>query len=90
MGYKLTFSHEAAQALKAFEKSGNKALCRKVFALTEELREHPQTGTGKPERLKHDRRGQWSRRINDEHRLTYRIDEDEETVYVLEMRDHYE
>ena len=89
MGYKLNFTPKAIRDLKEFEKSGDRSMNRKVLALTEELRVHPRTGTGKPERLKHDRQGQWSRRINDEHRLTYRIDDEAGIVHILEMRDHY-
>ncbi|EON77716.1 YoeB toxin protein [Lunatimonas lonarensis] len=41
--------------------------------LLEELTEHPFSGTGKPEPLKHSLSGMWSRRINKEHRLIYEV-----------------
>ncbi|MGY6743257.1 MAG: Txe/YoeB family addiction module toxin [Cecembia sp.] len=44
-------------------------------------------GTGKPEPLKHDLSGWWSRRINLEHRLVYRIELD--SIYILQCRYHY-
>ncbi len=45
------------------------------------------SGIGKPEPLKHDLSGYWSRRINDEHRIIYRIDDD--NVYIASCKDHY-
>ncbi len=89
MSYIIRYSDKAMTDACVHDKSGDKAIMRKIKSLLEELSEHPHTGTGKPERLKHDRRGQWSRRINDEHRLTYRIDDEAGIVHILEMRDHY-
>jgi hypothetical protein len=48
---------------------------------------HPFTGTGKPDPLKGDLSGYWSHRIDDEHRLVYRVDEKE--VKILKARYHY-
>jgi toxin YoeB len=89
MSYKLIFSDKAMMDACFHDKSGDKAILKKIKSLLAELEAHPGTGTGKPERLKHDRSGQWSRRINEEHRLTYRIDKKAGIVYVLEMKDHY-
>lgn len=47
----------------------------------------PFEGTGKPEPLKHDLSGWWSRRINLEHRLVYKIEK--ESIYILQCRYHY-
>ncbi|MDP4741830.1 MAG: Txe/YoeB family addiction module toxin, partial [Schleiferiaceae bacterium] len=47
----------------------------------------PYQGSGKPEALKHDFKGCWSRRITVEHRLVYRIQEDQ--IIVLQARYHY-
>jgi toxin YoeB len=55
----------------------------------DELREHPKTGTGKPEQLKHYEIPTWSRRITDNHRLIYRIEEDRVIVLVLSFWGHY-
>ena len=44
-------------------------------------------GIGKPEPLKHDLRSYWSRRINDEHRIIYKIDE--EKLVIISCKDHY-
>ncbi|MCR4994157.1 MAG: Txe/YoeB family addiction module toxin, partial [Bacteroidales bacterium] len=54
-----------------------------------ELKVHPKTGTGKPEALKGDRNGQWSREITKKHRLIYEIHETEVVVIVLTAYGHY-
>lgn len=51
--------------------------------------EHPYTGLGKPEALKYELSGYWSRRINSEHRIIYRVDDELITVFVLSMRYYY-
>ena len=88
--YKLIFASRAERHLLDFEKSGDKPLMKKVRALFEELKKHPETGTGKPERLKGNRSGLWSRRITDKHRMVYRIENMEITVYVLSLSGHYD
>ncbi|HYK75806.1 MAG TPA: Txe/YoeB family addiction module toxin [Daejeonella sp.] len=55
--------------------------------MLDELTEHPLTGTGKPELLKHELTGLWSRRINKEHRIVYGIKEN--TVYEYSLKGHY-
>jgi toxin YoeB len=55
-----------------------------------ELTENPRSGSGQPEILKYDMKDHWSRRIDDEHRMIYTIDDDVVTVEVLRMRYHYE
>jgi len=54
-----------------------------------ELYDHPETGTGKPERLKYDRTGLWSRQINKRDRLIYLIEDNVVTVTVLPVVGHY-
>jgi toxin YoeB len=55
--------------------------------LLDELSKHPFEGTGKPEPLKHQLTGCWSRRINREHRLVYEVSGD--SVWVLSAYGHY-
>lgn len=69
------------------KKAGNKAVLNKILTFSEELAEHPFTGTGKPEPLKHNLSGLWSRRINKEHRLVYEVEND--TVFILSAFGHY-
>ena len=72
-----------------WKESGNKAIMNRITALLKDIVEHPYTGKGKPEPLKYDLAGKWSRRINSEHRLIYSVNEDIVTVYVFAMRYHY-
>lgn len=89
MAYQLSYSAQANKDIDFHKKSGNKALLKKLLLLLEELTEHPTTGSGKPEQLKHDLAGYWSRRINKEHRLVYKI-LDEYTVWIYSARGHYQ
>lgn len=72
-----------------WEKSGNEAIMNRITALLKDIMEHPYTGIGKPEPLKYDLAGKWSRRINTEHRLIYSVNENIITVYVFSMRYYY-
>lgn len=72
------------------KKSGYKQNLVKISKIIEELREHPFTGTGKPEQLKYDLQGLWSRRINQKDRLIYEVVEDVVTVYIVSAIGHYE
>jgi len=51
--------------------------------------EHPLAGTGKPEELKHNYQGFYSRRINKKHRIIYSIKAEIVTVYILSVFGHY-
>jgi len=62
--YTLRLSRECDIHLQHWQKVGNKALLRKIEKIFSELIEHPTTGTGKPELLKGDHSGYWSRRLN--------------------------
>jgi len=55
--------------------------------LLEEIAENPFTGTGKLEPPKYDLAGKWSRRINQEHRLIYRVMEN--TIEIVSLKGHY-
>jgi toxin YoeB len=86
--YTLQFSQQTEKDLMFHKKSGNKALLKKIIAFLEEIVEHPYSGTGKPEPLKHDLNGKWSRRINKEHRLVYEVLE--HSILLHSARGHYE
>lgn len=72
-----------------WKRVGNKAIMKRISALLADIQAHPFTGIGKPEPLKHDLQGKWSRRINREHRLVYSVADGMIYVYVFSMRDHY-
>jgi toxin YoeB len=63
-------------------------LLEKVNTLLKDCRRSPFSGLGKPEALKGDRKGWWSRRITKEHRLVYRVEG--ETLWVNQCRFHYD
>lgn len=66
----------------------NKKLLKKINMLLKEIKRTPYEGTGKPEALKHELQGCWSRRINQEHRLVYEVFVTQ--INVLACRYHYE
>jgi toxin YoeB len=65
----------------------DRKMARRIVRLINEIQRDPFDGIGKPEPLKGDLSGYWSRRIDDEHRLVYRADNDE--VKILKARYHY-
>jgi toxin YoeB len=66
-------------------------ICAKIDLLISEMRRTPFVGLGKPEPLKGDRKGEWSRRINDEHRIVYRVygKHPEQFLEIVTCRHHY-
>jgi toxin YoeB len=88
----IDFSSKAKSDLNFWIKSGNKSILNKIYSLIEDIQLHPFEGIGKPEPLKHNLSGFWSRRINQEHRIIYEII-DENTVNILSiisLKGHYE
>jgi toxin YoeB len=65
----------------------------KIKELLKEIRKTPFHGIGKPEPLKYDLKGYWSRRITGEHRLVYKVEGKkgvDQTCYVIQCRFHYD
>ena len=89
MLYEIRYTPEANDDLLKLLKNDPKAF-QKVKCFLEELREHPQTGTGHPEPLKGKPEGRWSRQITKKHRLVYLIMETQVIVLVLTAYGHYE
>jgi toxin YoeB len=67
--------------------SKDKSTLKRVNRLLEEVLRHPSEGIGKPEPLRHVLEGCWSRRIDEEHRLVYLVENDD--VVILQVRFHY-
>ena len=88
MAYIVKFNAEAQKDLAELKKRAPQAL-KKLAALIDELKEHPRTGTGQCEQLKHYAVETWSRRINKEHRLVYQIHDDVVEVIVISAFGHY-
>jgi len=66
----------------------DKKTTRKINALIKDISRTPYEGIGKPEPLRHALAGYWSRRIDGEHRLVYKVEDD--TLKILQARYHYE
>jgi len=77
----------AALAAKEYFQRYDKKIDKKIKQLIEDIMQTPYSGLGKPEPLKHDLTGYWSRRISEEHRLVYKVEDD--TLYVISCRYHY-
>ncbi|MFY7743702.1 MAG: Txe/YoeB family addiction module toxin [Flavobacterium sp.] len=88
--YRIIVKETAEKDFAKHKKSGNKKILIKISKIFDELRIHPYTGTGKPEPLKHEFQGLWSRRINQKDRLIYEVHENVVTVYVLSAMGHYD
>lgn len=65
----------------------DKKILKRINTLIRDIERHGNSGIGKPEPLKHEYAGCWSRRITDEHRLVYRVTGSEITI--LACRYHY-
>ena len=66
----------------------DKKIHAKIIELIKEIQRDPFVGKGKPEPLKHQLQGLWSRRITEEHRLVYKVLQDE--VVIMSCRFHYQ
>jgi toxin YoeB len=78
---------KAKEHLGYFSITGNKKILKKITQLLVDIQSNPYHGIGKPEPLKHQLSGLYSRRIDLEHRLIYEIDEGK--IYVYSCRGHY-
>ncbi len=85
----MIFSPASLEDLEYWKKVNNTAILKRIELLLADIAEHPFTGIGKPERLKFDLAGKWSRRINSEHRIVYKVTEQGIEVLILSMRWHY-
>jgi toxin YoeB len=90
MGYLIRYLQEAQEHLFAYKKAGNKNALAKIKRIEEDLKVHPETGIGKPERMKHKKEETWSRRIDQKNRMTYEIEENIVTVTVVSAMGHYD
>ncbi|SNT23887.1 toxin YoeB [Ekhidna lutea] len=70
-----------------FWQKHNKKMLKRVNELIKQCVRTPFVGIGKPEALKNDLSGWWSRRIDQEHRLVYRVEKDR--LYIAQCRKHY-
>ncbi|MFW0717614.1 Txe/YoeB family addiction module toxin [Pedobacter sp. N23S346] len=83
----IEYTQQAQNDLIFWKKSGNKSIQNKIIRLLNAILESPYTGIGKPEALKYELTGKWSRRINEEHRVIYIVTE--EIIYIESLKGHY-
>ncbi len=83
---KLVFSENAWDDYLYWQRTDRKIL-EKINTLIKEVQRTPFEGIGKPEPLKHGFPGYWSRRINSEHRMVYKVDGD--SLCIAQLRYHY-
>jgi toxin YoeB len=80
-----------AQAREDYEfwRQTDSQVVERIHALIENIKATPFAGVGKPEPLKYDFRGWWSRRITGEHRLVYRVAGKPAALTIAQCRYHY-
>ncbi|MEX0731087.1 MAG: Txe/YoeB family addiction module toxin [Aquisalimonadaceae bacterium] len=83
---RLIFSDHAWEDYLYRQRTDKKTL-KRINQLIREIQRAPFEGIGKPEPLKHGLSGYWSRRINEEHRIVYKIDDD--SMLIAQLRYHY-
>jgi toxin YoeB len=83
---KLIFSEHAWEDYLYWQRTDRKILQR-INTLIRDIQRAPVEGIGKPEPLKHGLSGYWSRRINDEHRIVYKVEAD--PLFIAQLRYHY-
>ena len=83
----IDFLDKALEDIEYWKNSGNKSIQKHITKLLESISKTPYSGIGKPEPLKHELKGYWSRRITEEHRLIYTVRENR--IKVISMRFHY-
>ena len=86
MRRKLIFSDEAWEDYLHWQET-DRSMVRRINQLIKDIRRSPYEGIGKPEPLKHQLAGWWSRRIDAEHRFVYRVTEN--AVEIATLRHHY-
>lgn len=84
---KYIFVYESWEDYRYWQKN-DKRMLNKINQLLKDISRTPFSGLGKPEPLKYKYQGFWSRRIDEEHRLIYRVTEDE--IHIAKCRFHYE
>lgn len=88
--YSLSFTRKAANDIRIIKKSGNRSIIKKLTELLNEIREHPRSGTGQVERLKHYRSTDtWSRRLSRDYRIVYTVYEEKIEVEIFSAIGHY-
>jgi toxin YoeB len=81
------FSDNAWGDYEYWRSQNDKQIIKRIHVLINDIDRNGYTGIGKPEPLKHQWSGYWSRRITDEHRIVYKVSED--SILIAALRFHY-
>ena len=85
----VVFLAKAKKDLEYWKQLGDVKIMKRITQLLKDIEQHPFSGMGKPEPLKGNLQGKWSRRITEEHRMVYSISSGRIYIYVFSMRYHY-
>ena len=83
----IIYNQKALDDLEFWRQSGNNKIQKKISTLIQAIESNPFLGVGKPEALKYELSGKWSRRINQEHRIIYKMEE--QVLKIYSLKDHY-
>ncbi len=83
----IEYTYQASEDLVFWKTTNNVPVLKKIRKLIESISQTPFEGIGKPEPLKYELTGCWSRRINQEHRIVYEVRD--EKIFILSMKEHY-
>lgn len=84
---KVELHNKAIRDFEFWKNSGNISIQKKIEQLISAIKENPYRGIGKPEQLKYELSGQWSRRINGEHRIVYEVIG--HILHIYSLKGHY-
>lgn len=84
----INWSKNADKQLAIWKKE-NPRIEKRIQLLIDNIKQTPYEGIGKPEALKHELVGYWSRRIDEEHRLVYCYNEQADTLEIISCKGHY-
>ncbi len=83
---KISFEYKAFEDLNEWLEK-DKKIYQKIIQFIKDIKRSPFSGIGKPEPLRHALSGYWSRRINNEHRLVYKVTDD--AIIIISCKNHY-
>jgi len=83
----IVLSEKAEEHIAYWKETGNETVQKRIIALKNAIIASPYTGIGKPEPLKYELSGKWSRRIDRKNRFVYAVEND--TLYIFSLKGHY-
>jgi toxin YoeB len=83
----IVISDKAEEHIAYWKSKNNEAIQKRIIALKNAIIASPYSGMGKPEPLKYELAGKWSRRIDRKNRFVYSIEND--TLYIFSLKGHY-